>query len=165
MKKQNRICPGVEVAEPLSPQGVIAPPGLQETTAALPGSTGSPKTPARNPHCPSLSPTVLAQLCCPGASYAQSHGKTPLTCSQSPTGTRGAGTATASVPGCAGPPQRAAGKCPEQTSAGTVPAVTAGNQRKAATGSHLQPGHLCHCQLQLLPRQPAAITPSILLHY
>lgn len=66
------------------------PPGGHCT----PWAAGSLCLPAQGPPglCPalllpgeSLSPTVLAQLCCPGASCAQSHGKSLLSCSQSPT--------------------------------------------------------------------------------
>lgn len=75
----------------------------------------------------SVPAAVLAQLCCPGASCAHSPRKTPPSCSQSPPATRGLG--STSFPKCAGPPQRAAGKCPEQTS-GRNSRVTAEKHRK-----------------------------------
>lgn len=143
-KSRSRTCPGVlgwRWQRPQTPLEVIAPPGLQESTAAFawqhrgPQGCAHPCSCQESPSLPfprateeflsvpsssspvwALSPTDRPQVCCPGASCAQSHRKTPLTCSQSPIATRAAGSATGSAP------QRAAGKCPEQTSDRTVPA-------------------------------------------
>lgn len=128
-RKPQRLClPGAPTALPSGQEEFLSVPSSPSLVQAL-------------------SPTVLAQLCCPGASCAQSHRKS----SPGPTATRGPGSATGSVPRACWASPKSSCKMPKQTSAGTVAAVTADNQRKAATGSHLQPGHLWHCQLQLPP--------------
>lgn len=96
---------------------------------------------------PGLGPQPLcpAQLCCPGAPWAQSHGKTSLTRSQSPL-QQGDWTMPLSL----FPVQLENAQSKAVT--GAVPAESLLINRTAATSSRLQPGHLCPCQLQLPPR-------------
>lgn len=98
-------CWGRGGREPLSPPEVIQAFAWQHRG---PRAVPTP-APARSPHSPSLSPGRDSPLSWhSSAALELPVHRTPLTCPQSPSATRGPGSATALCPKCAGPPTRAA---------------------------------------------------------
>lgn len=132
----SRSCPGLQGwrwQRAQSPWRSLHPP--------LPASRAVPSpAPARRvpqPHCPGTALLPWSLLC-------PKPREKPAQLLPKPHCQRALGSATGSAP------QRAAGKCPNQCQ-NCASTATAGGERKAAASSHLQPGHLCPCQLQLPP--------------